>query len=174
KTAMKKIPQKALTKTFWYPIFKKMANSIGIKITKQTVGKGVSAAIPIVGGVISGGLNFASMLPMAKRLQNELDKTCFDYSEEEFEQDYAYIEAGNYDDEPIETVKEKTGKMIKSFGVRASKVVNKFGSGIKDFANKKQEEDPLEIITKLYEMKEANIISEDEYEEKRKDLLNRI
>lgn len=69
KTTLKKLPQKALTKTFWYPIVKQMGKAIGVKVTKSTVAKGVSKVIPVIGGVISGGLNFASMMPMANRLQ---------------------------------------------------------------------------------------------------------
>ena len=74
KTTMRKLPQKALTKTFWYPIVKQIGKAIGIRVTKTTVAKGVSKAIPIVGGVISGSLNFASMMPMAKRLYAAFDK----------------------------------------------------------------------------------------------------
>ncbi len=88
KTTLKKLPQKALTKTLWYPIVKQIGKLVGIKVTKNTVAKGVSKAIPVVGGVISGGLNFASMLPMAKRLASSLDKANFDYSEEEILADY--------------------------------------------------------------------------------------
>lgn len=56
---------------------------MGIKVTKNTVAKGVSKVIPIIGGVISGTLNFASMIPMANRLLEVLDKASFDYSTKE-------------------------------------------------------------------------------------------
>ncbi len=85
KTTLKKLPQKALTKTFWYPIIKQIGKAIGVKVTKTTVAQSASKAIPIIGGVISGGLNFASMMPMAKRLSEALDKATFDYSEDEYE-----------------------------------------------------------------------------------------
>ena len=91
KTVLKKIPQKALTKTFWYPILKKIASSIGIKITKTTFAQGVSKAVPIIGGFISGGINFVSMKPMADRLNDTLDKATFDYSNEEFDKDIEII-----------------------------------------------------------------------------------
>ena len=84
KTALKKIPQKALTKTFWYPILKKIANFIGISLTKKTFAQGVSKAVPVIGGFISGGINFASMMPMANKLNDTLDKATFNYSDEEF------------------------------------------------------------------------------------------
>ena len=44
----------------------------------------------MVGGVVSGGLNFASMLPMAKRLAVSLDKANFDYTEDEIMADYLW------------------------------------------------------------------------------------
>ena len=91
KTALKKIPQKALTKTFWYPILKKIANYIGINLTKKTFAQGVSKAVPIIGGFISGGINFASMMPMANKLNDTLDKATFNYSDEEFEKDLEII-----------------------------------------------------------------------------------
>lgn len=83
KTTLKKLPQKALTKTFWYPIVKSIGKAVGIKVTKNTVAKGVSKVIPIIGGVISGTLNFASMIPMANRFLEVLDKASFDYSTKE-------------------------------------------------------------------------------------------
>lgn len=62
KTTLKKLPQKALTKTFWYPIIKQIGKVIGVKVTKTTVAQGISKAVPIVGGVISGSLNYVSMM----------------------------------------------------------------------------------------------------------------
>lgn len=91
KTALKKIPQKALTKTFWYPILKKIANFIGISLTKKTFAQGISKAVPVIGGFISGGINFASMMPMANKLNDTLDKATFNYSDEEFNKDIEII-----------------------------------------------------------------------------------
>ena len=85
KTTLKKLPQKALTKTFWYPFIKQIGKAIGVKVTKSAVAQGFSKAIPVIGGVISGGLNFASMMPMANRLQAAFDSASFGYTEEEFE-----------------------------------------------------------------------------------------
>lgn len=58
KTTLKKSPQKALTKTFWYPIVKQIGKAIGVKVTKTTVAQGFSKAILVIGGVISGSINF--------------------------------------------------------------------------------------------------------------------
>ena len=69
KTTLKVLPQKALTKGFWFPLVKKIVKAIiGKNLTKATFASGVAKIIPVVGGVISGGLNFASMMPMANRL----------------------------------------------------------------------------------------------------------
>ena len=91
KQALKKLPQQALTKTFYYPIIKAIAKAIGIKMTKSVFAKGVSKAIPILGGFVSGTITFATMRPMGMKLVNEFDEIRFDYSREEFEDDWKDI-----------------------------------------------------------------------------------
>ena len=85
---MKKIPLKALTKTLYYPIVKSIAKAFGAKMTKEVFAKGVSKAVPIIGGVVSGGLTFVTLRPMGMRLADTLDKAHFDYTEADFEQDW--------------------------------------------------------------------------------------
>lgn len=68
----KKLPQKALTKGIVYPVVKKIALSLGMHMTKQTFAKGVSKIIPVIGGVLSGGLTFATYRPMACKLKDHL------------------------------------------------------------------------------------------------------
>ncbi|MFI5886566.1 hypothetical protein [Streptomyces sp. NPDC051554] len=70
--AVKKLPQKALTKGLIYPIVKKVAGYLGVKMTKDSFAKSVSKAIPLVGAVVSGGLTLATYLPMARRLKKHL------------------------------------------------------------------------------------------------------
>lgn len=91
KQVMKKLPQKALTKTFYYPIIKQIANALGKKMTKEIFAKGVSKAVPVVGGVVSGGITYASMKPMANRLVKAFDKAHFDYTENEFNADWEVV-----------------------------------------------------------------------------------
>ena len=74
KQAIKRIPNKALTKTIYYPIIKKIAGLIGVKVTKDSFAKGVSKAIPVLGGVVSGGLTFASMTKMGAKLSKALEE----------------------------------------------------------------------------------------------------
>lgn len=166
KTALKKIPQKALTKTFWYPIIKKIGKAIGVSLTKKTVAQGVSKAIPVIGGVISGSINFASMMPMANRLNDALDKATFNYSDEEFNQDIEII----LNAEKIQDEEENV-----NVGKKITEGINNATSGISDFISKlgkKGENDPYEEIKKLKELLDADIITEEEFKEKKKQLLN--
>ncbi|MED2974569.1 SHOCT domain-containing protein [Fictibacillus sp. B-59209] len=84
---LKKLPQKALMKTIYYPIFKKVASTIGVKVTKKTFAQGVSKAIPLLGGVISGGLTYASMKPMGTRLRTTLYESVNNYSKDDLDRD---------------------------------------------------------------------------------------
>lgn len=70
--ASKSLAQKALTKGTIYPIIKKIAQSLGIKMTKEIFAKGVSKIIPVVGGFASGGLTYVTYRPCAVRLQKYL------------------------------------------------------------------------------------------------------
>lgn len=174
KTTLKKLPQKALTKTFWYPIVKQFGKVIGVKVTKSTVAKGVSKAIPVIGGVISGGLNFASMLPMAKRLYNALDKATFDYSEEDFENDLEIMDkiAKNeiiIDVEPSkrEEIKEKVSDKLKNAGHGVSGLIGKLGK--KD--TKQIAEDPIEQVKRLKELLDIGAVTQEEFDAKKKEIL---
>jgi hypothetical protein len=64
----KKVAGQALTKTVWYPMVKKVGAIIGQKITKKTVEKTITKAVPVLGGVVSGGLTFVTFRPMGHRL----------------------------------------------------------------------------------------------------------
>lgn len=69
---VRQLPRQALTKGVVYPIVKAVAGRLGVEMTKGVFAKGVSKAIPILGGLISGGLTLATFLPMSKRLQRHL------------------------------------------------------------------------------------------------------
>jgi hypothetical protein len=70
--AVKKLPQKTLTKGAIYPIVKQIAKILGQRMTKDIFAKGVGKVIPVIGGFISGGLTYAMFKPMAYRLQTHL------------------------------------------------------------------------------------------------------
>lgn len=174
KTTLKKLPQKALTKTFWYPIVKQIGKAVGVKVTKTTVAQGVSKAVPIIGGVISGSLNFASMMPMAKRLYEAFDKSTFDYSEEELQADLDTMEKmanGEIVIEPEQSktdeIKEKVSSGIKTVGGKASDLIGKIGKRFE----KEEKVDPIEEVKKYKELLDLGIISQEEFDEKKKELL---
>lgn len=64
----KKVAQQALTKTSWYPLVKKVGSTIGVKITKQSIRKSITKVVPVIGGVISGGLTYMTFRPMGNKL----------------------------------------------------------------------------------------------------------
>lgn len=68
----KKIATKALTKTWYFPIAKKIAALFGNKLVKSTFANGVAKTVPLLGGAISGGITFAAFQPMANRLKKHL------------------------------------------------------------------------------------------------------
>ncbi|WP_336018418.1 hypothetical protein [Fusobacterium polymorphum] len=75
KQIVKKLPQKALTKGVIYPIVKKIATLLGVKMTKQIFVRGVAKVIPVLGAVISGGVTFISFKPMSEKLREYLETT---------------------------------------------------------------------------------------------------
>lgn len=168
KTALKKIPQKALTKTFWYPMIKKICSFVGYTLTKKTLASGVSKAIPVIGGVISGTINFASMMPMARKLNDTLDNATFDYSEEEFNRD-------------IELLSNETGEVSEdkqSFKEKITDGFNKTKNSVSNLFSKlennkdKSSIDPIEEIKKYKELLDSGIINQEEFNKKKKELLN--
>lgn len=169
KTALKKIPQKALTKTFWYPMIKKICSFVGYTLTKKTLASGVSKAIPVIGGVISGTINFASMMPMARKLNITLDKAIFDYSEEEFDKDIESLsnETGEVSEEEKQGFKEKFAEGFNKTKDSVSNLFSKFGNN-KD----KIKTDPIEEIKKYKELLDSGIINQEEFDKKKKELLN--
>lgn len=173
KTTLKKLPQKALTKTFWYPIVKQIAKALGYSITKQTTAKAISNVIPVAGGVISGTLNFVTMKPMAKRLSEAFDKSIFEYSEDEYEDDLrilSQIEDGEYDveyesNDVLDKISSGIKKVIRSKKENETEINNSDNS-------KEKTVDPIEEIKKYKELLDLEIISKEEFDKKKASLLN--
>ncbi len=65
----KALVSKALTKGTVYPIVKKIAQALGVKMTKQIFANGVSKTIPVIGGVINGTVSYVSFKPCSKKLK---------------------------------------------------------------------------------------------------------
>lgn len=68
----KQVTKQALTKTSWYPVMKQCLRFIGINLTKKGFAQGVSKAIPLIGGAVSGGMTFVSLQSQSHRLKNHL------------------------------------------------------------------------------------------------------
>jgi hypothetical protein len=68
----KKLAQEALTKGAIYPIVKKVATNVGIRMTKQIFADGVASAVPVLGGALSGGLTYAMFKPGCMKLRKNL------------------------------------------------------------------------------------------------------
>lgn len=68
----KRLAQEALTKGTIYPIVRKVATYLGIQMTKGIFSKGVSKVIPVIGGLISGGITLATYAPMSLKLKDYL------------------------------------------------------------------------------------------------------
>lgn len=147
--ALKKIPQKALTKTFYYPVIKKVLAVFGTKLTKSTFAKGVSKTIPIIGGVISGGINYASMKPMAKRLKNELSQSV-GYTESDFNRDLKVLE-----EEDVIIYTEKINNNPENSSMRT-------------------EENVYKELEKAHDLLKAGVITEEEFKDIKKRLLSKI
>ncbi|MCW6666532.1 hypothetical protein NHG34_03115 [Aerococcaceae bacterium NML190938] len=69
---VKKLPQKALTKGVIYPIVKKISAFLGVKMTKEIFAKNVAKIVPILGGIVSGGITYITFSPMAHNLRRYL------------------------------------------------------------------------------------------------------
>ena len=71
----KKLLNTALTKGTIYPIVKNVAKWFGQKMTKEIFAGFFKKAIPVVGGVVGGGLTFVSFKPCCDKLKASLQDT---------------------------------------------------------------------------------------------------
>lgn len=71
----KKIMSTALTKGTLYPIVKSIAKWFGVKMTKKLLAGMVQKSLPIVGGVVGGGITYVSFKPCCDRLKASLQDT---------------------------------------------------------------------------------------------------
>ena len=152
KQILKKLPQKALTKTFYYPIVKGICKFFGVSMTKNLFAKGVSKAVPILGGVVSGGITFATLRPMGQRLADTLDEAHFSYTEEEFHEDWEDI---------VEISEEETSEDVVQV-VPEEKVDAVSASSIMD------------EITKAKQLFDAGILTEQEFTDLKAKLIAKL
>ena len=71
----KKLLATALTKGTIYPIVKSISKWFGVNMTKQIFAGFFKKAIPVVGGVIGGGITFFSFKPCCDKLKDSLRDT---------------------------------------------------------------------------------------------------
>lgn len=140
---LKKLPQQALTKKLYYQVVKMVLKFFGVSVTKSTFAKGVSKVIPVVGGVISGGITFASMLPMGKRLMRALDEAHFDYNENDVKSDIEELSNVYFKDISDECLSEEKSDDSKDILNKIQQAKKMYDDGIIT------EEEFLEIKLKL-------------------------
>ena len=75
--AAKRIPRVALTKHAFYNVAKQVAKWLGVSLTKQSFAKSVAKVVPIIGGLLSGGITLVTMKTMAGRLRSHLETLYF-------------------------------------------------------------------------------------------------
>lgn len=71
----KKLLKKALTKGTVYPIVKSVAKWFNVKMTKEVFAGFFKKAIPVVGGVLGGGITYLSFKPCCDKLKKSLQDT---------------------------------------------------------------------------------------------------
>jgi len=71
----KQLLRQALTKGTIYPIVKSVAKWFGVKMTKQVFAGFFKKAISVVGGVIGGGITYATFKPCCDKLKATLENT---------------------------------------------------------------------------------------------------
>lgn len=91
----KKVAAQALTKTTWYPIVKRVGAIIGQKITKKTVEKTITKAVPVIGGVVSGGITYLTFKPLGNRLADVLANNLMGVYDEDLELNPEFVKDFN-------------------------------------------------------------------------------
>lgn len=87
----KQLMKKALTKGTIYPVVRNVAKWFGVRMTKEVFTGFFKHAIPVVGGVIGGGLTYMSFKPCCDKLKASLQDTLLsnpDYESAEEENEF--------------------------------------------------------------------------------------
>lgn len=71
----KKLINAALTKGTIYPIVKNVAKWFGVKMTKSIFAGFFKKSIPVIGGVVGGGITYLSFKPCCDKLKASLQDT---------------------------------------------------------------------------------------------------
>ena len=92
----KKLLRAALTKGTLYPIVKKTAIWFGINMNKQVFAGFFKKAIPVVGGVLGGGITYMTFKPCCVRLKESLRNTRLSNPDYQSTEDDDIIIDGDY------------------------------------------------------------------------------
>ncbi len=100
----KQLLKAALTKGTIYPIVKNVSKWFGVKMTKTLFAGFFKKAIPVVGGILGGGITFFSFKPCCDKLKSSLQDTLLSNPDHDVSADIIDVE---YDEkEQIETDNE--------------------------------------------------------------------
>lgn len=92
----KKLLRAALTKGTLYPIVKSIARWFGVNMTKQVFAGLFKKAIPVVGGVLGGGITYMTFKPCCVRLKESLRNTRLSNPDYQSTEDDDIIIDGDY------------------------------------------------------------------------------
>ena len=88
KHLLRQLSRYALTQSVIYPLVTQTARMLGIQVTKTSFSRGVAKVVPVIGGIVSGGLTFATYRIQAKRLKKALRTSMLSaYDEEKGEEE---------------------------------------------------------------------------------------
>lgn len=103
----KQLLRRALTKGTIYPIVKSVSKWFGVRMTKQIFAGVFKKAIPVVGGVLGGGITYLSFKPCCDKLKASLQNTILsnpDYQNSETEDailaEFADVTTSGYETVP--------------------------------------------------------------------------
>lgn len=71
----KKLMRAALTKGAIYPIVRSVSKWFGVRMTKEVFSGFFKKAIPVVGGIVGGGITYVSFKPCCEKLKESLQDT---------------------------------------------------------------------------------------------------
>lgn len=106
----KQLMKTAITKGAVYPVVKSVMKWFGVSLTKSLFTGSIKKAIPVVGGVVGGGITYATFKPCCYRLKTALQDTMLSnlnhVSDEEEENLFHEIIGGKVIDAEYEEINE--------------------------------------------------------------------